>query len=563
MSDQEKNTIADRFEAYLLGQLDDAAMDQLEEELRQDPQQADDCIDVMATLAMVREQFRDQREQAGELTKDPTLHGFHDLLAELSAMEASAEAEQVHWVGQVKTARPIWQQWQFMIPSGIAALLAIAVVLIVALPNNNRTTTSPPITNNNPSEPGRVGPADASALTKHVATLTAEHDAVWDRRPGEKLYAGNRFTLTRGFAEITTSRGAVAILQAPCTVEMTRGENELYLLNGKLVGLCYTPTSKGFVVRTNQANITDIGTEFGVEVGPEYVKLSVLTGSAAIQPLDRAAATFEPEIVIAGQARSVVSGVDGLVPSRVDPSAFYRAIPSDYEQTVRGLKPVVYCRFEEDNKQLLLANTGSAAGEPQRIGFVEPDPNGAVGSAANFKGTGQIFFETEATHELKHTFTVAAWVRTEEKGAGVQRVVSNAHYLNRAHAGFALGIKRDVAVNRTLPYFTFFGFADYQGTTPIPVGEWVHLAVTVDKNGTPLLYINGQAVKTIMDPQQRPVPGGLIRASNKPLLIGTSRLKNGKQGESFEGGIDELAIFDSVLTPNQILSLSQALPEQP
>ena len=83
------------------------------------------------------------------------------------------------------------------------------------------------------------------------------------------------------------------------------------------------------------------------------------------------------------------------------------------------------------------------------------------------------------------------------------------------------------------------------------------------KNEPPVFYINGQVVKTIVDPQHRPIAGGLIRASNKPLLIGTSRLKNDRQVESFGGGIDELALFDAVLTPDQVLSLSQAPPERP
>ncbi|MEO0476020.1 MAG: FecR domain-containing protein [Planctomycetota bacterium] len=261
MSDQSPNTIADRFEAYLLGQLDDAAMHQLEEELRNDPQLTDECIEVMATLAMVREQFRDQREQAGELTKDPTLHGFHDLLSELSAMEAAAETETVEWVGQVKIIRPLWQQWQFVVPSAIAALLAIAVILIVALPSNHSTNTNPTIANEQ-IDPAPPGPA----LTNPVATLTAGYDMAWDRLPEQDFYAGQRFTLTRGFAEITTGRGAVILLEAPCTIAFTSDHNTLQLDAGKLVGRCLTPTSRGFTVLTPSARVVDIGTEFGVVV---------------------------------------------------------------------------------------------------------------------------------------------------------------------------------------------------------------------------------------------------------------------------------------------------------
>eukprot|EP00752_Nemacystus_decipiens_P013726 g12179.t1 len=235
-------TTADRFEAYLLGQLDDQAMDKLEEELRDDPQQAEECIAVMTTLAMVRELFRDQHQQAGELTKDPTLQSFHGLLGELSAMEEAAETQTVHWVGQVRVSRPLWQQWQFVIPNAIAALLAIAVVLIAALPGNTNTTTPSPITNA-PSEPSSFGPV----LNKHVATLTAERNAQWAEgalAQGSPMRAGQRFTLTQGFAEITTNHGAVAILEAPAAIELTNNQNAIQLHAGKLVGICETESSK-------------------------------------------------------------------------------------------------------------------------------------------------------------------------------------------------------------------------------------------------------------------------------------------------------------------------------
>lgn len=316
MSDPLENTVAERFEAYLLGRLDGAAMDQLEADLRDDPRHADDCIAVMATLAMVREQFRDRREQAGELTRDPTLQGFHDLLADLSAMEDTAESETVQWVGQVQTAKPIWRQWQFVIPSAIAALLALAVVLIVAIPSSNTTTTNPPITNDL-SEPGRDGPAHSQpAANPIVATLTAEHDAVWDRRPGEDLYAGQKYELIDGFAEVTTARGAVAIFEAPARFELLGNPNAIRLHNGKLVGLCETASSKGFLVLTDSADVVDLGTEFGVEaiVGVGTFT-QVMDGEVSLTPsfegIDSGHRSSTP--LFGGQAASVVTGAEEVV----------------------------------------------------------------------------------------------------------------------------------------------------------------------------------------------------------------------------------------------------------
>ena len=381
MSDEKQNTVADRFEAYLLGQLDDRAMNQLEEELRNNPQQADDCIEVMATLAMVREQFRDQREQAGELIKDPTLQGFHDLLGELSAMEDAAEAEQVQWVGQINMRKPLWQQWQFVVPSGIAALLAIAVVLIVVLPGKT-TTSSPPIANDSsdPREPGPVGPAQSRV----VATLTAERDAVWGSqpggglRPGASLTAGQRLTLTQGFAEITTKRGAVAVLEAPCTIELLDHPNAMILQAGKLVGICETGSSKGFLVRTPHMDVTDLGTRFGVDASrADTTEVHVMVGEVEVRSSHAGIGTAATRLAAGESARADGSGP--VVRIEHDPDRFASALPTiiDLLRTGQGLAigdvDPNWMIVEVDGKELDKPLSLHVFDEPETRGFGPKD----------------------------------------------------------------------------------------------------------------------------------------------------------------------------------------------
>ncbi|MEO0474949.1 MAG: hypothetical protein AAF085_03115, partial [Planctomycetota bacterium] len=148
----------------------------------------------------------------------------------------------------------------------VAALMLLALALWFVL--------SSPISSDMPNGQFVVEPKDSEvtlpAGTPIVATLTAERDVVWDRRPGQDLYAGQRFTLNQGFAEITTASGAIAILEAPATIELLNNDNALRLLDGKLVGICETESSKGFVVRTLHMDITDLGTRFGVSVDPVH-----------------------------------------------------------------------------------------------------------------------------------------------------------------------------------------------------------------------------------------------------------------------------------------------------
>ena len=60
-----------------------------------------------------------------------------------------------------------------------------------------------------------------------------------------------------------------------------------YLSVVKLTGKMENETAKGFTVRTPTATVTDLGTEFGVEVSKAGLTTShVFRGAVKVQPLD-------------------------------------------------------------------------------------------------------------------------------------------------------------------------------------------------------------------------------------------------------------------------------------
>jgi anti-sigma factor RsiW len=209
-----------------------------------------------------------------------------DTLGDLLRMESEAQAEMVHQVGQLRSPdNTPWHiggamRWTIERPAligGIAAVLALALVLIVFFSGPSNTPSNAPA-------PLASTPQDEPVV---VATLTATHNAQWAEgasapgsapRPGDALAAGQRLNLTAGFAEITTNRGAVAIIEAPATIELLDNDNALRLHSGKLVGICETESSKGFLVRTPHLDVIDLGTEFGVEVRADAVEVCVFTG---------------------------------------------------------------------------------------------------------------------------------------------------------------------------------------------------------------------------------------------------------------------------------------------
>lgn len=177
-----------------------------------------------------------------------------------------------------------------------AAMLLFGLLLVISQTGPTTIPSAPPIAQRPPatSSTQTTTPQSAktqtaktqTAKTQAVATLTATHRAQWlgpAFSVGDELEPGERLQLLAGFAEITTSRGAVAILQAPITIELTDSDNALRLHEGRLVGICRTESSKGFTVETDYCKVVDIGTEFGVRLSPAGVEATVFVGEIAMQ----------------------------------------------------------------------------------------------------------------------------------------------------------------------------------------------------------------------------------------------------------------------------------------
>ena len=259
---------------YLDGELTEVELQAFNQLLAESPEAAD----LLAQLALDEHHYR------------TTSADNEDVLTELLALEQAAETECVEPLDPIhlvikeqKSPLQIGGALRYLalkpaMWGALAAVLAIAVMFVVVLTSGGNPDASPPLAQD-PSAPD-------AAEAQPVATLTAEYNAQWAEgasAPGSQLRAGQRLTLTQGFAEITTKRGAVAIIEAPATIELTDNDNGLKLHSGKLVGLCYTESSKGFVVKTDHADITDLGTEFGVTATADRAEASVFVGEILVK----------------------------------------------------------------------------------------------------------------------------------------------------------------------------------------------------------------------------------------------------------------------------------------
>ena len=132
-------------------------------------------------------------------------------------------------------------------------------------------------------------------------------DRTFDREP---VPLGRKYALASGFLEITYDTGAKVILQGPCTYEVESASGG-FLSLGKLTARVEKRNDEGgmmndelqtqradihhssfithhlFAVRTPTAVVTDLGTEFGVEVNRSGATRSyVFLGRIELQPAE-------------------------------------------------------------------------------------------------------------------------------------------------------------------------------------------------------------------------------------------------------------------------------------
>ncbi|MEM9347246.1 MAG: LamG-like jellyroll fold domain-containing protein [Planctomycetota bacterium] len=448
----------------------------------------------------------------------------------------------------------------------LAAMLALAVTLVIVF--TGRDGTPDPIAkqpDNTPSEPGRVGPEDRSPIPPSdpiVATLTAEYDAVWSAdsaggasAPGSPLRAGQRLTLTQGFAEVTTTRGAIALIEAPATIEFLDNPNAIYLHSGKLVGICETPSSKGFVVRTPHMDVVDLGTEFGVTVGPNRVETVVFDGEVEVYPTKPPGASGSTAPVRLSRGQYAAAGPAGTLASgqfsdgSVDLSYLRSLQPGDvasrrYAQVILESKPLIYWGMQ-DWAAGSVVNSGTAGHRHDGVAeAVEQQDGGVGGSYAYFDRAVDSMIKTdEPISELigSDSYTIECWVRVEDYHRGmVFCMLAGDGIIHLEVIDALLGGNDRGGVARTVRWVHRDTSPEIDGqqlySKMYPLGTWMHLVCV--KNGDRLsLFVDGALVAE--------GTSGRAIADPSHLLLGLFITPGNREGDTrnFHGSLDEFAVY--------------------
>ena len=183
--------------------------------------------------------------------------------------------------------------------------------------------------------------------------------------------------------------------------------------------------------------------------------------------------------------------------------------------------------------------------EPERRAYTAP---GRVGRAFTFRGTNVLSAGNHASLQVTDgDFSFALWVRT------TQRQDWSGFVVFVAPAERTPGVKLYWNAGRPHISLRREGWTDWEtgGGDTLIDGRWHHYAVTFDRDGQAIAYLDGRSIGT-HDIRER--QGSL--GTNKTLLIGTGDVP-------FEGQIDDLRLYRRVLSADEIGRLMAAPAADP
>ena len=514
--------------------------------------------------------------------------------AQEAARQAAAEADALRRrrrEAERQAARRVRRPEPIEIPVSVAvlAVAALAASLVLAvrsfLPSGNETVAQ------QPQAPAETAPAEVSP-PQIVATISDSLQASWQDSSLSTLAStpltAGPLTLETGVVELALADGVRIVGEAPLDIELV-SSNRVLINRGKIVAKV-PQEAIGFTVVANSAAIVDLGTEFGIDVAPAgNLSVHVLDGEVALVP-DGIDDSGPRTTLLAGSARAVSADGSTIKALPFDEHAFLRAVPaSPYELAVLKNKPLVFLRFDDRIDREPLTSLGRLPLAAHRGGGVtlrpesfRPEPSNG---AAHFSGPHDgVTIERHDLLNLTSNFTIEAWVRTPPAfGPGSpqqspQRIVScfsgKQGSREDSRRGFGLGVAASsfVAPQRMPPMillFTCYGVYDCVAQVGLTPNKWTHMAVTVDATGLPTLYVDGHQAPALFRADSRfqlattqgysrvPTswnPRLVGRQTDKPLTLGRNpgAANASYPPERWQGALDELAIYNTKLDPEEI-----------
>lgn len=404
----------------------------------------------------------------------------------------------------------------------------------------------------------------AVAMLNRVVDPQWDHDGITPRL--ESPLEPGRLKLDSGLAEVVFYSGARVVIEGPAEFQIV-SSSEASCQMGRFTAEV-PEQAHGFQLLTPHGKVSDVGTEFGLEVTHAKTELHVFKGNVQFSSADDGslnelqesagvvAEHSRPARLIAANSSIFTSLFDFQERSTAAGATRYGAWRElnrelNYDSSLR-----VHFDFESPNKCRWRLSNAS---------LFKPDSSSAtiVGcrwSEGRWPGKSAIeFYSVNDRIRLSvpgkyDSLTLATWVRVQ----GLDRKLNSLFMCD----GFDPGtvhwlLRRDGVLGLTV---VGSGSDEYQiAASPSVVtldqfGMWLHLAVVLDsRTGRIVHYVNG-----------RPVAATALKIK-PPYRIGTAELGNWKaEGfpkddpfmiRNFSGAMDEFCLFGRALNDDEIRGL--------
>jgi hypothetical protein len=416
---------------------------------------------------------------------------------------------------------------------------------------------------------------------ERVGQITGMIDCRWpDARTSlttTDVYLGNRYVLASGLMEITYNSGARAILRGPTTYTVN-SPNGGFLAMGKVSVRVnkkaedgdssksgfHLPPPELFSVRTPTAVVTDLGTEFGVDVDPQGIAdVHVFSGKVKAIVLASDTDPSSESLLTEGEAMR-------LEPHR--PLIRRAANRTAFSVELRRLGSAAVAHWTTSAEQSgLIANWKFNEGAGARVsesirGIRQPVTgpadwiSGKCGMALSFRDAPDKPAWIDTSYNLvgddaefpKH-FTISVWVDLprvlDDYGTIVEQQYFGDGSQNLWPHGFYTAIERD---NRA-----HFGvcvadrWINMNSAMQLSVHQWHHLGFVYDSKqtaGNLRIYVDGQR-----DAHE-------LTTAGEPLTlpVGDARVRIGRHVKhkcNFTAGMDDLSFWNRALNDAELRAI--------
>jgi hypothetical protein len=415
-----------------------------------------------------------------------------------------------------------------------------------------------------------------------VATLIKAEDVRWEPGGGATPNEGGvvtagRLRLKSGRLTLAFFSGATLTVEGPADLEL-RAADRVFCHHGKL--RARVPRgAEGFTVLAAGYEVVDLGTEFALNLEPGgKSRVMVFEGSAAVSVLDKDGRSVRGEFLErrrsievdpnAGRIREVPPRPEAFVPLAEFVPPPLELVPGYVDCKMRVAKPWGYWRFESMTDGLV---PNEVPGRPalKALGGVTLEKSPGGNHTARFRpGDPAQGFLMDGTWAppREDGYAIEVWVQADlpSPNASGQTALVGLIDQDDAETENHLAYLELTARGRRSPHepcavrfldrwpAAVHGGADVFSRRTVVPSQWHH--IVAQKVGATLeLYVNGECVGTSPAKVNAQGPEDAVTTPCR-LLVGRLKQFQGHPSEvrAFEGRLDELAVYDRPLTPDEI-----------